>query len=103
MSIPALRVALQTNTLTTPAVDRARPLPALAQLITDEIGPLRRACNYVAIGQLLPEVLDELHYHTAAPADEAAQQLALQTLVEACVCATVIAKNLNYMDLSQLA
>lgn len=103
MSIPALRVALQTNTLTTPAVDRARPLPALAQLITDEIGPMRRACNYVAIGQLLPEVLDELHYHTAAPADEAAEQLALQTLIEACVCATFIAKNLNYTDLAHLA
>jgi transcriptional regulator with XRE-family HTH domain len=103
MSIPALRVALQTNTLTTPAVDRARPLPALAQLVTDQIEPMRRACNYVAIGQLLPEVLDELHYHTAAPADEAAQQLALQTLIEACVCATFIAKNLNYMDLAHLA
>lgn len=57
----------------------------------------------MAIGQLLPEVLDELHYHTASPADEAAQQLALQTLIEACVCAAFTAKNLNYTDLAHLA
>ena len=84
MGIPALRVALQTNTLTTPAVNQARPLPELAQLVTDQIEPMRRACNYVAVGQLLPDVLDELHYHVAAAADEAAERVALQALVEAC-------------------
>jgi len=60
LGIPALRVALQTNTLTTPAVDRARPLVELVQLITGEVEPMRRACNYVAAGHLLPDVLDEL-------------------------------------------
>lgn len=103
MAIPALRVALQTNTLTTPAVDRARPLPELVQEVRDQIEPMRRASNYVRCGQLLPDVLDELHYHVAAPADEADQQLALQALVEACVCATFTAKNLNYNDLAHLA
>ena len=57
MGIPALRVALQTNTFTAPAVDRARPLAELAHVVTDKIEPSRRACNYVAAGQLLPDVL----------------------------------------------
>jgi transcriptional regulator with XRE-family HTH domain len=103
LGIPAMRVALQTNTLSTPAVDRARPLPELARLITDQIGPMRRAANYVGSGQLLPDVLDELHYHVAAPVDEAAQQRALKALVEACLCATFTAKNLGYPDLAHLA
>jgi len=103
MGIPALRVALQTNMLTAPAVDHARPLPELVQLVTAKVEPMRRTCNYVATGQLLPDVLDELHYHVAAPTDEAAERLALQTLVEACVCATFTAKNLNYTDLAHLA
>ena len=103
MGIPALRVALQTNTFTAPAVDRARSLAELAHVVTDKIEPSRRACNYVAAGQLLPDVLDELHYHIAASTDEAAERLALQSLVEACVCATFTAKNLNYTDLAHLA
>ena len=103
LGIPAIRVALQTNTLTSPAVDRARPVGELARVITDQIEPMRRATDYVGTGQLLPDVLDELHYHVAAPADEAAQQLALKTLVEACLCATFTAKNLNYADLAHLA
>lgn len=101
--IPPLRVALQTNTLTSPAVDHARPLPELALVVASEIEPMRRACNYVATGRLLPDVLDELHYHVAAPADEAAKRLALQTLIDACACATFTAKNLNYRDLAHLA
>jgi transcriptional regulator with XRE-family HTH domain len=103
MAIPALRVALQTNTLNTPAVERAGPLPQLVQMVTDRIEPMRRACNYVAAGQLLPDVLDELHYHVATAADEAAERLALQALIEACICATFTAKNLNYTDLAHLA
>jgi transcriptional regulator with XRE-family HTH domain len=103
MGVPALRVALQTNTLSTPAVDQARPLAELVHLVMAQIEPMRRACNYVGTGQALPDVLDELHYHVAAPADEAAQQLALQMLVEACACATFTAKNLNYSDLAHLA
>jgi len=103
MGIPGLRVALQTNTLTAPAVDRARPLPELAHVVTGKIEPSRRTCNYVVAGQLLPDVLDELHYHVAAAADEATERLALQSLIEACVCATFTAKNLNYTDLAHLA
>ena len=103
MGILALRVALQTNTLSAPAVDHARPLAELASMVTDRIEPSRRACNYVTAGQLLPEVLDELHYHVAAAADEDTVRRSLHSLVEACVCATFIAKNLNYADLAHLA
>jgi transcriptional regulator with XRE-family HTH domain len=103
MSIPALRVALQTNTLTTPATDHARPLPEVVHDVTDGIEPLRRACDYVAIGRILPGALDDLHYHVVAPADEAGRRRALQALVEVCVCATFTAKNLNYSDLAHLA
>lgn len=103
MGIPALRTALQTNTLTTPAVDRARPLADLVRMVTKEIEPLRRACNYVASGLLLPDILDELHYHVAAPADEASQQLALRALIEACSCASFTARSLSYTDLAHLA
>jgi transcriptional regulator with XRE-family HTH domain len=103
MGIPALRTALQTNTMTTPAVDRARPLADLVRIVTTEVEPLRRACNYVASGLLLPDILDELHYHVAVPADEAAKQLALQALIEACSCASFTARSLSYTDLAHLA
>jgi Helix-turn-helix domain len=101
--IPALRVALATNTLSTPAVDRARPLADLADVMTTTVEPARRAADYTKVGGILPSVLDELHYHVAQPADEAAHQLALHVLVDACVDASVIAKNLNYNDLAHSA
>ena len=34
----------------------------------------RRARDFAAVGHLLPDVLDELRYHVAEPADEAAQR-----------------------------
>jgi hypothetical protein len=64
---------------------------------------MRRVCNYVGIGKILPDVLDELHYHVAAPADEAARQQALWALVEACSAGGFIAKNLRHPDLAYLA
>ena len=50
MGIPALRVALQTNTFTAPAVDRARSLAELAHVVTDKIEPSRR---HATTGQLV--------------------------------------------------
>lgn len=89
MGIPPLRVALQTNTLTSAAVDRARPLSALRQIVFGRLEPMRRACDYLRMGQLLPDVLDELHHHVARPADQAAQRLALEAsaLTSAVPCA----------------
>src|SRR5215471_12243220 len=46
MAIPPLRVALQTNTLTRPAVDHARPLVELHRQVFGRIEPLRRVCDY---------------------------------------------------------
>jgi transcriptional regulator with XRE-family HTH domain len=103
MAIPPLRVALQTNSLTRPAVDQARPLSALRGQVFGTIEPLRRVCDYVGVGQLLPACIDELYYHIADPADEPAYRLALETLVEACVIAAAVSKELNYLDLAYLA
>ena len=103
MAIPPLRVALQTNSLTRPAVDKARPLADLHREVSGIIEPLRRVCDYVRVGQLLPPVIDELYRHSADPEDEAARRLALETLVEACVIAAAVTKELGYMDLAYLA
>jgi transcriptional regulator with XRE-family HTH domain len=103
MGIPSLRLALQTNSLTTPAVDRARPLVQLTEEIYGTVEPRYRACDYVRVGQLLPSLIDELHLYAVQPADEAAQRLALETLVDACIRASSMAWALNYFDLSHLA
>lgn len=102
-AIPLLREAFLTNTLSNPAAEQARSLVELARVVTHDIEPARVACDYTAVGQTLPGVLDELYYHTADPVDEAAYQLALETLIEACITATLLAKNLGYMDLAHVA
>jgi hypothetical protein len=84
-------------------VDRARPLPEIVRAVSDQIEPLRTASDYVGVGALLPDVLDELHWHTAQTGDEATQRLALETLIEACITAGLIAKNLGYQDLAHVA
>jgi transcriptional regulator with XRE-family HTH domain len=103
MSIPALRVALQTNTLATPATERARPLVELAREVADEVRPACRDANYLRAGELLPSLIDELHVHVAAPPDEAMLRLALETLVDACVAAEETANVLGYTDLAYTA
>jgi transcriptional regulator with XRE-family HTH domain len=103
MAIPPLRVALQTNSLSLSAVDEARPLSELRQEVFGVIEPLRRICDYAGVGRLLPACLDELHRHVAGPADEATQRGALETLVEACVIASAVSKELNYIDLASMA
>jgi transcriptional regulator with XRE-family HTH domain len=103
MSIPPLRVALETNSLADPACDRARPLPELVRELREVVGPLFAACDYVRLGQHLPGIIDELHVHTAQPNDEADHRLALETLVEACVYAAFRAKDLGYLDLAHVA
>lgn len=102
MAIPALRAALQTNKMTEAAVERARPLPDLVAAVTDQVMPLRLKCDYVGVGAILPDLIDELHVHIASPGDEAAQRLALETLIEACVAATDMANTLQYRDLAHV-
>jgi hypothetical protein len=103
MAIPALREALQTNRLSRPAVEHARPLPELASAVAQRIEPLRADSDYAGAGALLPDVLDELHWYTAHASDGAAQKLALETLIEACVTAGLLARSLGYMDLAHVA
>ncbi len=99
-AIPAVRAALMSNTLTRPAADHARPL---AELVA-EMGRIDRSeYKYIQVGESLPAVLGELHVHAAAPADEAAQRLALETLIEAFQTATWAAKDLGYADLAGIA
>jgi hypothetical protein len=103
MAIPPLRVALQTNKLTSPVVDRARPLAELAEEVSDRLVPMHANTDYVGVGTWLPDVLNELHWHTAQEADELAARQALETLIEACVIAQQVAKNLGYADLAHVA
>jgi hypothetical protein len=103
MAIPALREAFQTNRLTDPAVDRARPLPELVSVVTEQIVPMRADADYSGAGALLPDVLDELHWHIARTGDEASRRLALETLIEACITAGLTARYLGYVDLAHVA
>jgi transcriptional regulator with XRE-family HTH domain len=103
-AIPALREAFLTNTLTRPAIDRAWPLPELAIAVAGHIEPARIRCDYIAVGQVLPGVNDELHWHVATQAGGgSASRVAVETLIEACVTATLVAKNLGYVDLAHVA
>lgn len=102
-TIPAVRTALLGNVIGDSVVDSARPLPDLARCVGETVEPLRRACDYLAIGELLPALIDELHYHVARSAGQPSQQLALETLIEACVNASLMAKHLEYLDLAHIA
>jgi transcriptional regulator with XRE-family HTH domain len=103
MSIPALRAAILSNTLTNPVTERARALTDLASEVAGEVRPACRDANYLRAGELLPSLIDELHVHVAEPADEAALRLALETLVDACIAAEETANVLGYTDLAHAA
>lgn len=99
-TIPDVRAALLINTLTAPATDRARPLPELVAEM-DRID--HSEYKYAQVGSALPAVIDELHVHACAPADEAAYRLALRTMIEAFQTATFTSKDLGYGDLAHIA
>ncbi|TDD68527.1 helix-turn-helix domain-containing protein [Actinomadura rubrisoli] len=101
-AVPALRVAIQTNRIGDAAVDRARPLRALVAE-TRSLEQVFIGCDYVALGERLPGVIDELHRHIAEPGDEAARREALATLVEALMYVTFRTKDLGYLDLAHEA
>ncbi|TDD81511.1 helix-turn-helix domain-containing protein [Actinomadura rubrisoli] len=102
--IPPLRVALETNGFhSDPVVDRARPLSELAALMGGPIEQERRRYNYIRVGEDLPDVIDELHWHVGQAGDERAQRLALEVLVEAYMCAAGMARTLRHPDLGHIA
>ncbi|AQZ63022.1 hypothetical protein BKM31_17530 [[Actinomadura] parvosata subsp. kistnae] len=100
--IPGLRIAVLTP-ITRPNIEQARPVSVLASEMTNTIEPLHKACKYSAEGRILPDLIEELTVHAAAPADEATHRLALSTLVEAYHRTAAIARALNYHDLALLA
>lgn len=101
--IPALREALLVNRLTTPAAERARPLADLTRIVAGLAVPRLAEADLTGAGAPLPEVIDELHWHAARPADEAARRLALETLIDACIVVSGIAMYLGFGDLEHVA
>lgn len=102
--VPALRRTVETNGLhQDPVVDRARPVDELAALMAGPIEYARVRYDFIDVGKVLPELIDELHVHVHEPADERAQRLALETLVEAYMCAAGMARSLGYSDLGHAA
>jgi len=102
--ISPLRIALETNSFRSePIVERARPLAELRTLMTGRVEEHRRRYDYVTVGRYLPDLIDELHWHVSEPEDEAVQQLALETLVEAYMCAAGMARSLRHPDLGHIA
>jgi transcriptional regulator with XRE-family HTH domain len=100
--IPALKAALLTNSLSCPAAATARPAEVLAAEVRG-IEALHRGGDYVAIGSRLPAVIDELHVHAGPAAGEAERKLALAALIEACMWACFMARNLGYAELAHVA
>jgi len=102
-AIPALRVALETDSLFDPADRCTRSVADLAAEVTAIKTLYYQRCDYVAIGERLPAVLDELHTHACPASAEADRQAALGTLIEACITASFMAKSLGYPDLAHVA
>lgn len=102
--IPPLRVAMETNSFHGDAVvERARRLDELVTLMSGRVEQHRRRYDYSTVGEDLPALIDELHWHVASPADELAQRRALETLVEAYMCAAGMARSLRHPDLGHIA
>lgn len=108
-TIAALRFALTSAELGESAVDRARPISELQALLMRGqggiFGPIERAWranDYIAMGELLPDVIDELHLHIAAPADEATLRAALISMVDAAEDAAGLARIIGYPDLGHI-
>ncbi|MGI5171238.1 helix-turn-helix domain-containing protein [Spirillospora sp. CA-253888] len=99
-TMPAVRAALMTNTLTAPAVDDARPLD---ELVAEMAKIDRSEYKHLVVRQKLPPLIGELHVHACDPADEPAHRLALETLIDAFQTATFTAKDLGYGDLASIA
>jgi transcriptional regulator with XRE-family HTH domain len=102
-AIPAIREALQTNRLSSPAASRARPLTEVAAELHSRAVPMQANADYTNLGPILPALLDELHWHAAQPSDEQSRQLALQSLIEGCIVAGLTARDLGYLDLAYVA
>jgi transcriptional regulator with XRE-family HTH domain len=102
-AILALRVALETSSLADPADCQARPAADLAAELHAIKTLYYQRCDYVSVGERLPAVLDELHARGCASSSDADRRTARLLLVEACITAGFMAKDLGYLDLAHVA
>ncbi|GLZ13698.1 transcriptional regulator [Actinomadura sp. NBRC 104425] len=112
--IAAMRRALATNEIGDAVIDRARPLAQLQDIFygrtTVEVGDgrvttvpkLRQESNLSALGGLLPDMIDEIHYLVAA-ADERQRADALRLLIDVLHPAAFVCAVLGSSDLARLA
>jgi transcriptional regulator with XRE-family HTH domain len=100
-SVPAIRTALMVSSLENPPDLRPRPL---AQARDDVIaaGRLGQACDYAVLGEVLPDLLSQLHVLAADP-DPQRREEALRLLATACHAAYMLLKTLGYMDLAWMS
>ncbi len=103
LAIPALRVALESNSLADPSDDYARSSDDLVSEVETLNKLYRTKCDYVGVGERLPAVIDELHVRACPAASEVDRKVALGALVEVCVTAAFMAKDLGYPDLAYVA
>lgn len=101
--IPALRMALETTSLYEPLDDAAGQIEEVATELARIKDLYTNACDYVGAGGRLPKVIENLHTHACLARPEPTRKAALALLVEACISATFVAKDLGYPDLASVA
>jgi transcriptional regulator with XRE-family HTH domain len=102
-AIPALRVALQANSLSDPADRPARRVADLASEWSTVKALHYSKCDFVGVGERLPALIDELHVRASPAAAGSDRVAALGLLVEVSLTAAFVAKNLSYPDLAHIA
>lgn len=102
-AVRAVRAALTSAELGESPVDRARPVEELVALITGPIEEADRVNNWSTVLTMLPDVLEELHFHVAAAVDERTLKTALSALLDAAMEAAGILGLLGYADLRYIA
>jgi transcriptional regulator with XRE-family HTH domain len=102
-AVPALRIALEMTSLSEPADGYIRSTRELAAELRKIKGLYTDRCDYVGVGERLPAVVEELHSRGCPGQGEEDRREALSLLVEACISAMFVAKDLGYPDLAYVA
>ncbi|MGH3831596.1 MAG: helix-turn-helix domain-containing protein, partial [Pseudonocardiaceae bacterium] len=99
-TIPALRVALVGTELGQPGTGSARPLGDVITEV-DRCVTLRTACDFAAMGAMLPSLLADLYATVTAVRDEE-RTVTLRQLIRALNSAMTLAHAFGYADLAYL-
>jgi transcriptional regulator with XRE-family HTH domain len=99
-SVPAIRSALVTLSLAGEHAASRGPDELRAEVL--RLTPLRKNCDYVGMGRILPDLLLDLHAAEGA-GDEATQRETLRLLVQATYHCTYVLKYLGFADLAMRA